>query len=125
MREVSIHPRQRKLIYVLNSSHGIVTGKKLAEQLNISPRTVRYDIDEINKKLQPEIKVEAVHGKGYELQIRDRAFFHQLFAKEPLLDTREDRIRYLIIRLINEKDWVDMDDLEDTLFVSRSTLKKI
>lgn len=124
MREVSIHPRQRKLIYVLNSSHGIVTGKKIAEQLNISPRTVRYDIDEINKKLQPEIKVEAVHGKGYELQIRDRAFFHQLFAKEPLLDTREDRIRYLIIRLINEKDWVNMDDLEDTLFVSRSTLKK-
>lgn len=124
MKEVSLHPRQRKLIYILNSRHGIVTGKKLAEQLNISPRTVRYDIDDINNNLKPEIQVEAIHGKGYTLKIKDRVFFHELFAKEPLLDTREDRIRYLIMRLINEKDWVNMDDLEDTLFVSRSTLKK-
>ena len=65
MEKYGLHDRQRKLLYLLNCEHGLVTGKDLAARLGISERTVRNDVNEINEKMSEyKVKILATRGKG-------------------------------------------------------------
>ena len=124
MEKYGLHDRQRKLLYLLNCEHGLVTGKDLAARLGISERTVRNDVNEINEKMSEyKVKILATRGKGYDLKVGSRKVFHELFSEQDLIVTREDRIRFLILKLVREDGWCDLLQLEDDLFVSRTTLE--
>lgn len=124
MEDYILHARQRKLLYVLNYKHGIATGKELSLQLGVSERTIRSDISEINNVMKPfHIQIKALHGKGYSLEVEDRSAFHELFFEKENFQTKEDRIKYLILKLIRSEDWCDLGMLEDDIFVSRTTLE--
>lgn len=124
MEDYLLHARQRKLLYVLNYKHGIATGKELSVQLGVSERTIRTDINEINDVMERyHIQIKSLHGKGYCLQVEDRAAFHQLFFEKENFQTKEDRIKYLILKLIRSDDWCDLGMMEDDMFISRTTLE--
>ena len=124
MEKYGLHNRQRRLLYLLNCEHGVVTGKDLAAKLGISERTVRNDIGEINEKMAAyKLEILATRGKGYFLKVGNRKVFHELFADQTSVLTKEDRIKYLILRLVRAHGWCDMMELEDDMFVSRTTLE--
>ena len=124
MDKYLLHARQKQLLYLLNCQHGLATGSELAAKLSTSERTIRNDILQINEAMAPHnIQIQAVRGKGYRLQVGNREALHELFSDGENKQTRQDRIRYLLDRLVRSDEWCDLLDLEDEMFVSRSTLE--
>ena len=124
MKELTLHARQKKLLSILNAKHGVETGKEISAKLGVSERTVRNDISEINTQLESYgIQILPRYGKGYTLSIQDRAVYLSLFEEKESYFTKDDRTRTLLLRLIRENDWYDLGNLEDEMFVSRTTLE--
>ena len=124
MKGYTLHARQKKLLYLLNCRHGMITGRELSSKMGVSERTIRNDIVDINQIMDiHNIRIQAVHGKGYFLQVEDRTILHELFSEKDNIQTREDRIKYLLVNLVYSNDWVDLRELEDDMFVSRTTLE--
>ena len=70
MGKINIPSREKKILSLLNSKHGIVTGKELSTLIGVSERTIRSDVSHINTALsQAGVQVVAVHGKGYTIQV--------------------------------------------------------
>lgn len=122
---MNLSSREKKILSLLNSTHGIVTGKELSTKLGVSERTIRSDISDINSLLEPfEIKIDAVHRKGYRLSVKDRVALVGIFSQEQSYITKEDRISTLLLKLLRSDGWFDLGNLEDEMFVSSTTLEK-
>ena len=120
----TLHARERELLSYLNSRHTIVTAREISEKMAISQRTIRSDIARINKAMEANgVYIRTIYGKGYSLEIQNREAFHCLFSDEKNIQTREDRIRYLILKLVRSKTTCNLSDLEDDIFISRTTLE--
>ena len=50
MDKLNLTLRQRKLLHMIQEQTTYITGNELAQQLNVSPRTIRNDVVAINKK---------------------------------------------------------------------------
>ncbi|MBQ7147255.1 MAG: HTH domain-containing protein [Pseudobutyrivibrio sp.] len=125
MNNINIPSREKKILSILNAKHGIVTGKELSTKIGVSERTIRSDISHINSALENSgIQVQAVHGKGYTIQVGDRAALLKIFSEEQNYITKEDRITALLLKLLRHDDWYDLGDLEDEMYVSNTTLEK-
>lgn len=125
MEHIILHTRQRKLLSILNEQKGVITGIELGRKIEVSDRTIRNDILELNKVLNNvNVYIESIRGKGYILNVKDSSVLHKLIYTENSLLTQEDRVRYLVIRLIRSKKSIKLDELEDEIFVSRTTLEK-
>lgn len=125
MGKIVLHTRQRKLLSILNEQKGIITGIELASKMEVSDRTVRNDILQLNKILEKiNIQIESIRGKGYILHVEDNTLLYNLIYTESSLVTQEDRVRYLTIRLICSDEATELGDLEDEMFISRTTLEK-
>ena len=70
-----------------------------------------------------QLEILAVRGKGYALKVGSRKVFHELFSSNNGMLTREDRIKFLIMKLARTSEWCDLLELEDDLFVSHTTLE--
>lgn len=124
MGNYTLHARERELLSYLNSRHGIVTAKEISEKMMISERTIRSDIAGINKAMEANgICIRTVYGKGYRLEIQNREAFHCLFSDEKNIQTKEDRIRYLILKIVSGEKNCNLLDMEDDIFISRTTLE--
>lgn len=125
MEKINLHSRQKKILSILNSKHGIATGKEISAKIGVSERTVRSDISNINDCLKAyDIQILSIHGKGYTLSMKNRSVYLKLFSEKENYVTKEDRLRTLILKLLRENDWCDIGDLEDKMFVSHTTLEK-
>lgn len=124
MEKYGLHDRQRRLLYLLNCEHGIITGKDLAAKLAVSERTLRNDVGLINEKMASYgLEIFATRGKGYYLKIGNRKVLHELFSDRNTMQTKEDRVKYLILTLVRASGWCDLLELEDDMFVSHTTLE--
>lgn len=123
MKSIILSLRQRKLMNLIQNQTSHITGQALAKQLNVSPRTIRNDIVEINQTLTAcNAKISAKRSKGYFLECSDLASFQEQFKTDDLLSTREDRIRYLTFQLCLSDIPLNQYDLEDEMYVSKTTL---
>ena len=121
---VILRDRQRKILRFLNGNQVYMTGQALSERLGISARTVRSDIVEINRCIDPTVaKIIAYRSKGYRLEIYDRERFHSYISGNVVLLTREDRTQYLLLRLLWSEAPLRLDQLEDEMYISRTTLE--
>ena len=124
MADYLLLERQRKLLRLLNTSHGYMTGMELSSKLGVSSRTVRSDIAEISRLIDPAAaKILANRGKGYSLRVDNRNLFHRYISGTESLLTREDRSRHLLLALLWAEAPIDLDAMEDEMFVSRNTLE--
>lgn len=104
---------------------------KLASNLNISVRTLRSDISLLNDILADHgAAVLLKRGEGYYIEVRNTetfsAFVHSLTSQSAPtlgLETTESRIRYLISILLLSDDYLTLDYMADTVFVSTATLQ--
>ncbi|WP_019636622.1 BglG family transcription antiterminator [Paenibacillus fonticola] len=106
-----------------------VKSEHLAKLIQVTSRTVRSDIRELDDFLSKYgAAIEPIRSRGYALKITDdhsfRALLQQLFISgEPNDPASPDyRQLYIIRRLLIADHFLKLEDLADELYVSRSTL---
>ena len=122
-----LHPKEQAILnYLYQSTNGYQTSKEIGDSLSWSDRTIRTYIKSL-MELDPEdsgFKIEAKHGSGYILRILDdrkiRTYIDNHGAEKG--NDVEERINFLLNKLLFEQSSIHFDQLEEELFVSRSTL---
>ncbi len=124
METLNLTLRQRKLLHIVQNQHAIITGQELAKQLLVTPRTIRTDVAEINRIIRPyNAQIHSERSKGYHFEAEDPLLIQQLNQIENAFLTKEDRVRYLALRLCLTEEPLNTYDLEDEIFVSHTTLE--
>lgn len=124
MDSLNLTLRQRKLLHLLQNKTQITTGAELARELNVSVRTIRSDIVEINSILAGySARIHSEKSKGYIFSARDPELIRKMNQIDTAFFTTEDRVRYLTFQLCLADNPVNLFDLEDEMFVSHTTLE--
>ncbi|MGH1811677.1 BglG family transcription antiterminator [Enterococcus entomosocium] len=122
--------RQEKILRYLLSKDKIISGQELAKQFDVTTRTIRNDITVIESILENKsgLKINRFKGKGYKIEILQNdqlfAFLESLNSIDEKIPVEpEERINYLLNRLLLSSQYLKLDDLADELFISRSTIQ--
>lgn len=106
------------LIHLLEEHHDWMKSKQILTYLNISPRTLRNYIQHINEHYNHLFTIES-SSAGYRLKKIDNKETMQTENK-PF----ENRMYFILQRLVLAENGVDIFDLSDDLFVSVPTIEK-
>lgn len=124
MVSINLSLRQRKLLHYIQNQRRYVTGKELAGHLQVSARTVRSDVAEINENLTGlGVSILSKRSTGYLLRVENESFLKELNQSSDSFLTREDRIRHMAFRLCLSQEPINLYTLEDEMFISRTTLE--
>lgn len=124
MGNLILQTRQRELLSILKMQKTLITGTELAKKLEVSDRTVRSDIAYLNSVLDSyDAEIIAQKGKGYYLKMQESSDLQKLFNVSINLQTKEERARYLILLMIISNKSYTLGEMEDLVFVSRTTLE--
>lgn len=97
----------------------------LAVKLNVSERTIRNDIKQINSELKDCAVIEGTQGK-YALRIYDNEGFHKVCVRlmevDEFLNSPHNRMDYMFGRLMRSREPLLTDDLAYEMNVSRTTM---
>lgn len=111
--------KRRVLIDTLKRASQPVSGKQLAQHLNVSTRTVRTYVAELNARGSV---VVATH-RGYMLDPRAWAQISRADDSKSSAATPDERLRYLCRSLASSSESISIYELADQLYVSDSTLE--
>ena len=125
--------KEKRFIELLNNllDSQYKNSEELSNEINVSSRTIRNDIKELNFILKNSgAEIISKPKLGNFLRVYDKKKFDKFFYDlkqivEPnlnILIDPEDRSKYLLSYLLNEKDYVKIDDLSEKIYVSKSTL---
>ncbi|MEC1543621.1 transcriptional regulator LicR [Bacillus halotolerans] len=124
-----LHGRLREILRLLMAAEAPVTSSVFAAHLHVTTRTVRNDIKELQDVISGHgALVQSVRGSGYKLRIHDEQTFRTLLQdafqqKKGLPVFPEERITYLMKRLLLAEHYLKLDELAEELFISKSTLQ--
>ncbi len=125
-----MHNRQTIILKELIANDKPLTSQTLAEVLDVSSRTVRDDIKELDQTLTDQgATITSTRGKGYTLTIEDDQSFRQFLKTHVYEQYTNDfsqpdqRVAYLIERFLLAESHIKMDELMDEMHVSRSTIQ--
>ena len=120
---------ERKLERVLDMlrAGAPVSSATLREELGISERTVRSYISRINERLAETARIEQRRGKGYVLVVEDAEAFGRAVESgrrrsHDVPQTPAERVRFIASILLNRTDWITVEALSESLYVSRFTV---
>ena len=109
-----------------------ITSEYLASVIKVTSRTIRNDMKDLQAILEKNgADIKSVRGTGYELVVNNNqqfiTFINEVFQDTAETsvgrpDSPEERIRYIITRLLLTNKFVKLDHLADEIFVSRSTI---
>ncbi|MGO2764098.1 MAG: HTH domain-containing protein [Pseudolactococcus laudensis] len=101
-------------------------------KLNITDRTLRTDINSLNELIHSEdIEIQLIHGKGYQLfsQSNDSSSIYmiqqEILSKRTetdRLDSSEDRLFYIVRKLLYATKPIPIETISETIFVAESTI---
>ena len=111
-----LNKRQERIISVFYENKEWITGKELARLMSVSDRTIRSDIDAINKHFQEEL----IHSNirlGYFLDLDQ---YNKIYVetKEDIPQTPAQRCTYLIQQLLLHEEGVNLTFLQEDIYVS-------
>ena len=108
--------RQNNIIDILNDKAEWITGKALAQMLNVSDRTIRSDIESINTEYQREI-IFSNKRLGYKLD--EHAISEmELETHNIIPQTPQERCIWIIKELLFNSRELNLYDLESRVFIS-------
>ena len=107
-----------KLIRILQEKTRPCTASFLANELDVSPRSIKNYIQEINEQL-PQTVISS--NRGYLLD-KEKAITLLEKSESSIPQTSNERVTYIINRLIDDAA-TNAYDLCDEMFISYSTLK--
>lgn len=122
-------------ILIVNSLYkkGTLRSQDLSLLVNVSLRTIKYELKEIKKKLNDErVQLES-SSKGYAIRINDPDFRQYLddlnsSRKIKVMDTLQahnyERVFYILRRILTDDSYVKFEDLAQEIYVSLSTLNQ-
>lgn len=124
MEHIALSLRQRTLLHTLKYKTDYITGEKLARKLNVSSRTIRTDINTMNKLLKDcGIEIDSKRSMGYLLKASDPDALTQILKINDSFLSRDERVRYIVYKLCIAKEPINLYDLEDEMFISSTTLE--
>ena len=124
--------RKSNILKELMASNTPITAGYLGQILEVSSRTIREDIKELNHILSNHgAEVRSTRGIGYELEIIETKDFHSFLsdrsqntiADNKLPNSPESRIVYMIKKFLLSEKYIKLEDLVDEMHVSQSTLQ--
>jgi len=130
---ILLSSRMNQILRELMTADTPVTGSYLASVNEVTTRTIRDDIKNLDSLLNENgAKIISVISKGYKLEIWDKQNFQRYlqsisvensFYNKEAPKTPEDRVIYLIIRFLLSDHYIKLDDLADELYISKSTIQ--
>lgn len=113
---MALNKRQDKIIAIMNDMNNWITGRELSKLMNVSDRTIRSDIDTINRTYHAEL-IESHLRYGYHLNLR---VFRTLEIKieETIPQTPQERCIYIIQELLFQRHELNIIDLQNQVYVS-------
>lgn len=133
MRQVTkdLNRRHRDVLNIILNTDEYITGNELARLCNVTIRTIRKDIKEINDLLKEyDVKVEASIKKGYSLSkvnkdiVKKNNIIRKVLDYEYIIETPSlpiDRQMYILLKL-TIKSVITIEELVETLSVSDATV---
>ena len=119
--------KERALLLALSETEYCTSGT-LAKALGVSSKTAQGMVKNLREKLQKNgADILARTRHGYLLQVNDRARFEALCsgknaAAQFIPSGSEERVRYLLVLLLSQVDYVKLDDMSEELYVSKYTI---
>lgn len=126
---MSLTQRQRKILFILAKEIDPVSSLWIAKKLGVSDRTIREEIKYLQTKSDTlGVNIQTIKGKGYLLKEIDKeALSNTVFKEDSIsskdLNEHENRIIYILKKLLMTKDYIKLENLQDELFISRSTMQ--
>ncbi|SDZ65729.1 lichenan operon transcriptional antiterminator [Evansella caseinilytica] len=126
-----MNSRMETILKQLMAAQIPITSEQLAAQIQVTSRTIRNDIKLLDELLRRHgAAVVSLKSKGYKLIVSDEGLFKQLLKHIVESEGKavpvepEDRVRFLVRKLLLQDQYIKLDDIADELFISRSTLQK-
>lgn len=124
-----LNARLSNILSELMTADSPLTSAYLANGLNVTSRTIRSDIKELDRLLSKNgASITSIRGAGYRLSIQNdhlfRQFLQNTFQEEfshPVFPN--ERILYLLKRLLLTDEYLKLEDLADEMFISKSTVQ--
>jgi lichenan operon transcriptional antiterminator len=126
-----MNQRLLSLFKLLNENNDYIPSKMLSSKLKVSERTIRSDISTLNSILNAYgASIKMKKGSGYHIDISDLSLYQNYLAElsKELIDDNEipdsplERNKYIIKYLLNNKEYIKVEDLADMLYVSKVTV---
>ncbi|WP_018923955.1 BglG family transcription antiterminator [Salsuginibacillus kocurii] len=128
-----MEPRLIALLRELMASETPLTSTYLANLNQVTSRTTREDIKNLNAHLEEHgALIKSQRGKGYIFEIENEHLF-RAFVEEVMEESSrnqlnnpalpEERVHYLVKRLLLSNDYVKLDDMADEMLISKSTIQ--
>ncbi|WP_079527585.1 BglG family transcription antiterminator [Halobacillus hunanensis] len=126
-----LNSRMTILLRELMAADTALTSQYLASITDVSSRTAREDIKQLEDLIEGA-HIESIRAKGYKLTIHDNQSFRNYIKRayqEKQLDdavipnSPEERVRYLIKRLLLEDSYVKLEDICEEMHISKSTIQ--
>lgn len=112
---------------ILDSQKGI-SGVDLATILNVSTRTIRSDINDINKTLvKLHTQIHSNSTKGYYIYNKDKEIVKNFLLSEKdeeivLPNTPDERKIYLLFQLLFDNQNTTLNILSEKMYISKTTI---
>lgn len=116
-----LNERQERIIMILRDNKEWMTGRELSEFLNVSDRTIRSDIEYINRKKEDAL-IESNVRKGYHLNDKVSLKLN-LHLVDTIPQTSYERCIYIIQELLFKKNELNLIYVMNQVFVSDYTLE--
>ncbi len=103
--------------------------KRISEKLNISERTIRYDLKKIDDWLAFNgiNKLTRKQGKGFSVSNGDRVFIRKKLEDIEVysyVNSSDERKKIIALKLLDSQRPITVKDLQEELFVSKNTVLK-
>ena len=128
---ISLNRRYREILSTILNTDECITGNELARHCNVSIRTIRQDIKEINVLLKEyNIEIASRVKKGYFLNkenkeiLKKNNIIRKVLDYEYIVETPNlplDRQMYILLKLTTKK-YITAEDLAESLYVSAATV---
>ncbi len=119
-----LNPRQKKILSYLLTKNDWAKGSEIAMELGVTTRTIRNDIAYINSACgNNEEIICSSNQNGYSLKDYDKAISMAKKHMNHIPIYPDERVNYILKKLIFEKDEIDIYCLADEIIVSESTIE--
>ncbi|NLU11576.1 MAG: transcription antiterminator [Tepidanaerobacter acetatoxydans] len=127
MSKVNLTPRQKLILEILYKENRWLKGGEIAVKLGITARTVRNDIQQLNSEfnIEPTL-IASSKRKGYIVANREKAediLEHLKSSQNNLPIYPDERVNFILKKLLFEKTEINIFDLADELTVSDCTIE--
>ena len=128
---ISLNRRYREILSTILNTDECITGNELARHCNVSIRTIRQDIKEINVLLKEyNMEIDSRVKKGYFLNkenkeiLKKNNIIRKVLDYEYIIETPNlplDRQMYILLKLTTKK-YITVEELAESLYVSEATV---